>query len=232
MILVTVGLAADALTLAVDVELHLVGIVVVAPKVDCLTRQPVPVRKEMKHRLGGPLALIHIIGVLRETGQVDDAKVTATCRIAVGRGLTDVVPACPDKLPGAVRRVLDDVPSLLVGRTPRSMAVVIGRAHHRRVGIRLVPSLRCYVDAVGRHTVVAARLQGRDALCHEKRLAGEVLRHVLDPLTMVVEADKIQGARLEEMVVGRGLVASCRDRTALVEASDDVGEMDGEQRVG
>ena len=81
--------------------------------------------EEVQHRLLGPLALIHVIGVLGEAREVDDAEVTASCREAVGRGLADVVPARPDILSADEGVMLHHVPGLFVGRTPRSVHIVI-----------------------------------------------------------------------------------------------------------
>ena len=47
MILMRVGLAAHALAPSVDIELHFVGLVVVAPHIDGLTLYPVPVWEEV-----------------------------------------------------------------------------------------------------------------------------------------------------------------------------------------
>ena len=112
------GLTAHTLALTVDEEFHLVGIVVVAPHIDLLTRYPVPVGEEMQHRRRGPLALIHVVGVLGEACQVDDTKIGTACRESVGRGFTDVVPTRPDILSTNVGRMLHHIPCLLMCRTP------------------------------------------------------------------------------------------------------------------
>ncbi len=41
---------------------------------------------------------------------------------------------------------------------------------------------------------------------------------------MIVEADDVERATLEKVIVGRGLVATRRDRTRRVEVSDDLGQ--------
>jgi len=232
MILVVVLLAPHALAAPVDEEFHLVGLVVVAPQVDGLAGQPVPVGEEVEDRLVRPLALVHIINVLRESGQVDDAKIATSRRIAIRGGLADIVPSCPNKLSGTVGSVLHNFPGLLMGRGPRGVGVVIGRAHHRGVGIGQVPALRQHEDAIRGHAVVAARLQGGDALGEEEGLTGEVLGHVLHPLMVVVETDEVDGARLEEVVIRGRFVTARRDGTRGVVALDDVSEVDREERVG
>ena len=119
-------LPSDALRLAVDEELHLVGIVVVAPQVDIVAGHPVPVRKQVQHGLLRPLALVHIVAILGETCQVDDAEVAAAGRETIGRGFAYVVEACPDKLSTNIRRVLHHVPRLFVSARPRGVHIVIG----------------------------------------------------------------------------------------------------------
>ena len=104
-----------ALTLAVDEEFHLVGIVIIAPHVDGLTGQPVPVREQMEHRLLCPLALIHVIHILREAGKVYYSEITAACWEPVWCWLADVVETCPDELSADESIMLHHIPRLLVG---------------------------------------------------------------------------------------------------------------------
>ena len=99
---------------------------------------------------------------------------------------------------------------------PGSVHIVVGRTHESGVGIRQPPLLGSHIDAVGRHLVIAARLQGAHTLRHQERLAGEILRYILHPLVMIVETDDVDSPALEEMVVGIGFVASCRNRTGGV----------------
>ena len=113
-----ISLTAYALALAVDEELHLVGTTVVAPHVDIVTRHPVPVGEEVQHGLLCPLALIHIIGILGETGEVDDAEVTRACRESVGSGFTDIVETRPDILTTHEVVVFHHIPSLLMRTRP------------------------------------------------------------------------------------------------------------------
>lgn len=81
----------------------------------------------------------------------------------------------------------------LMGVSPRHMAVVIRRAGQRRVEERLVPTLRPYEHRVCRHTIIAACHKGRDTLGDVERLAREVLRHILEPIVMVVETYDVEG---------------------------------------
>ena len=113
-----VSLPLDALTLAINKELHLIGIVVVAPHIDIVAWNPVPVGEEVQHRFRGPLALIHVIGILGEACEVDDTEVARTCREAVGRGFSDIVEARPDILSSTVGRMLHHIPCLLVSTRP------------------------------------------------------------------------------------------------------------------
>ena len=113
-----ISLAAHALTLAVDEELHLVGTTIVAPHVNIVTRHPVPVGEEVQHRFLCPLTLIHIIGILGETCEVDDAEVTRACRESVGSRFTDIVETCPDILSTHKVVVLHYIPSLLMRTRP------------------------------------------------------------------------------------------------------------------
>ena len=65
----------NALTLAINKQLYFVGIVVVAPHVNFVTRNPVPMWKEVEHRLLRPLTLIHVIDILGKACEVDDAEI-------------------------------------------------------------------------------------------------------------------------------------------------------------
>ena len=111
------------------------------------------------------------------------------------------------------------------------MHIVVGRTHIRRVGIGQPPLLRCLEYGIGGHLIEAACLQGRYTLREDKRLAGEVLRHILHPLMVVVEADKIDGAALEEVVVRRRLIAAGRDGARGVVTLHDLCQMPGEQTL-
>ena len=162
----------------------------------------------MQHGLVRPLALVHVIHILRLTTEVDDAKVAAAGWEAIGCGFTDVVEARPDKLSTAIRRMLHHVPVLFVRRTPRGMHVVVGRTHETGVGIGQPPLLRRLADGVAGHHVVACRLQGGDTFRHDERTAGEVLGHVFDPLMVVVEADDVDAFSFEQVIVGRRFVTA------------------------
>ena len=188
-------------------------------------------REKVQHVLVGPLALIHIIYVFRESGKVYDAEIAAVSRESVRSRLADVVPAGPDELSRAERRVLYDFPSLLVRAAPRCVSLIVTAAHERRVGVGLVPTLGHDTLFIARHLVISARLKCRNALRHEERLAGEVLRHVLYPLTVVVEAYQIYRSTLEKMVVRVGFVASCRYGTGVVVAFHDVHKVLGKQGI-
>ena len=103
-------LAADALALIIDEQLSLISLIVLCPEIDLLTGEPVPVREEMKHRLISPLALIHIIRVLRETCQIDKSEVTATGRETIRCGLANVIETCPDELATYKGIMFDHIP--------------------------------------------------------------------------------------------------------------------------
>src|SRR5947207_11502882 len=68
---------------------------------------PVPVWKDMDRRDIGPLALVHVITVFRETGEIDDTEVRAARRplgaVAVRCGLAEIIEARPDKLTHDIR---------------------------------------------------------------------------------------------------------------------------------
>ena len=74
--------------------------------------------EQVQHGFLRPLALIHIVGILGEARQVDDAEVARACRESVGRRLADIVEACPDILSADERVVLHHVPGLLMGTRP------------------------------------------------------------------------------------------------------------------
>ena len=106
------------------------------------------------------------------------------------------------------------------------MHIVVRRAHIRGICIRQIPLLRRPDDFIRRHLIVATRLQGRYTLTEYEWLAREVLRHILHPLVVVVEADNINDATLEEMIVGTGLVAAREDGAPRgIIAFDDVCQM-------
>ena len=207
--------------------------VIIAPHIDGLTRKPVPVREEMEHILAGPLTLIHIVTVLRKTRQVDDAEITAACRIGVWRRFSDVIETGPDKLTSHKVVVFHHIPGFLVGTAPGSMHVVVCRTHEGWVGIRQPPFFRCRIDIVARHHVIAAGLQGRNTFRKDERLVREVLGNILHPLMMVVETDDIDGTTLEEMVLRVRFVATSRNRTGAprVVLLHQLGKMLRQKRV-
>ena len=69
------GLSANALALTIDEEFDLVGTTEVAPHINIVTWHPVPMGEKVKHRLRGPLALIHVIAILGETSEVDNTEI-------------------------------------------------------------------------------------------------------------------------------------------------------------
>ncbi len=231
MILMVILFTAYPLTLSIDKELNLIGVVVVAPHIHRLTFRPVPVGEEMEHRLMGPFTLIHVIAVLREPREINDPEIAAPGGEAVWCRLTNIIPASPDELSGTPRCVLHHIPHLFMSGTPRHPAVVIGGAHHRRIRERLVPSLRHNEERVGRHAVITPRGQCRDTFCEEERLAGEVFRHVLHVLMMIVVPDDVEGSTLEEVVV-RARLITCSGNIIMLGIiaqrqifPDDLGEM-------
>src|SRR5574344_2166224 len=130
MVLMTVRLAAHALTLTIHKEFHFVCLIIITPHVYLLTRQPVPVGKKMKHPLLViPLTLIHIVNIFGEARQIDDAEITTAGWESVRCGLADIVEACPDKLSAHIRRMLHHLPCLLMGTAPGCTHVVISTAH-------------------------------------------------------------------------------------------------------
>ena len=203
-----VVLLANTLTLAINKQLYLIGIVVIAPHVNVLSRKPVPMGEEMEHRLLCPFTLIHIVYILGEASQIDDAEIRATGREAVGRRLTNIVETRPNELSTHIRRMLHDIPCLLMGARPRGMHIIIGRTHKRRIGIRQPPLLRSFIDAVAGHHVEASRLQGTDTLREDEGFVWKILGHILDPLVMIVEANDVDSTTLKQMVVRRRLVTT------------------------
>ena len=112
-----------------------------------------------------------------------------------------------------------------MGRTPGGVHIVVGRTHVGGIGIGQPPLLWSLEHGVGGHPVETACLQGGDTLRHDEGLAGEVLRHILDPLVMIVEADDVEGTALEEMVARGGFVAACRDGARRVVTAHDLCQM-------
>ena len=135
MILMGICLPPYTLTAPVDIQLHLIGLVVIAPHVNGLAFYPVPVGEEVQHGLVGPLALIHIVGVLGEACQVDDAEITTPGGIGIRCGFADIIETCPDELSTHKIVVLHHVPCLLMRAAPRGMHVVVCAAFERWVGV-------------------------------------------------------------------------------------------------
>ena len=179
--------------------------------------------EEMEYGLISPFTLVHVIDVLREAGKIYNAEIRTASREAVRRRFSNIIEARPNELSTDIRRMLDYVPSLFMSAAPRCVHIVICRAHKRGICIWHPPFLRCYIDAVGRHLVIAARLQGAHTLRHQERLAWEILRYILHPLVMIVETDDVDSPALEEMVLRIGFIAACCDGTSLVVFLYDIG---------
>ena len=118
---------AHALRPAVDKQLDLVGIVIIGHDLDLAPRLPVPVREKMEHvNIVAPVALIHIIDIFWETGEVDDAEIRAACGPSVGGRFAEIVETGPDELAADKVIVLGVGHGMLVGRAPGNMAVAVG----------------------------------------------------------------------------------------------------------
>lgn len=92
-----------------------------------------------------------------------------------------------------------------------------------------VPCRRCRLASCNSH-----ESGGRYTLGEDEWLAREILRHILDPLMMIIETDDIQGTTLEEMVVRVWLITTSGDRTGgapRVVLANDLCEMLGEERI-
>ena len=113
------------------------------------------------------------------------------------------------------------------------MHIIISRALEGRVAVRQPPLLRSRIDTVARHHVKAARLQGRDTLRHDERLARKVLRNILHPLMMVIEPYHVDGSTLEEMVLRVGLITASRNRSRSprIILLDYLGKVPGKERI-
>ena len=167
--------------------------------------------KKMQHRLvRTPLGLIHIVDVLREASQVDNAKVRATCRPTVRSRLTDIIEARPDVLSTDKVVVLYMAHSTFVTVAPRNMTVVVGGARERGIIERLVPTFGPDEHRITRHPVVTACHQAGNTFRYDERLTGEVLGNTCKPVVMVIEADNIKRTGTEQMIVRIRLVAACR----------------------
>ena len=111
------------------------------------------------------------------------------------------------------------------------MHIVVSRTHIRRIRIRQPPLLRCLIDRIGRHHIEAACLQGRYTLREDEWLAREVLWHILHPLMVIVESNRVDSPTLEEVVIGRRLVTASRDEARSVVTLHDLCQMLGEQTL-
>ena len=87
-----------AQALAVEKQFHFIQ-VRVDPDGDLLAFHawPVPVRKQVQHRLRGPPGLVVVKRVLRETAGVDDSVLRTDVGPRVGRRFAAIVEACPHK---------------------------------------------------------------------------------------------------------------------------------------
>ena len=86
---------------------------------------------------------------------------------------------------------------------------------------------------LARHPVITTRLESRNTLGEDERLAREVPRNILRPLMMIIESDDIDGSTLEEMILRIRLVASGCYRTGAprIILLHDICQMTGEKRV-
>ena len=85
----------------------------------------------MQHRLiRTPLGLIHVVDILREAGQVDNAKVRAACRPTVRSRLTDIIEARPDVL---------STDKVVVLHMTHSTFVTVSYTHLIKKGAPLLP---------------------------------------------------------------------------------------------
>jgi len=131
----------------------------------------------MQHRLiRTPLGLIHVVDILREAGQVDDAEVRAACRPTVGSRLTDVIEARPEVLSTDEVVVLHMTHSSFVTVAPRNMTIVVGGATERGIIERLGPTFGPNEHRITRRPVVTACYQAGKTFRHDDRLDAEVLR--------------------------------------------------------
>ena len=120
----------------------------------------------MKHRFTRPLALVHVVSVFREPGEIDDAEIGTDRRPGIRSRLTDVVPTGPDKHARNEIVLLDQLPCFLVRRAPWSTAVVVSRAGEVSVAIlkRFIPFCWPAPNLVRRHVVTSASGKGRSCL--------------------------------------------------------------------
>src|SRR5271157_8777 len=85
---------------------------------------PIPVRKQMQHRLAGPLALIKVEAILFETAGIDNAG----GRTFHGpHGFAQIVDARPHKIAGDVAVGSDELPELFYVDAPVRAKLEPGR---------------------------------------------------------------------------------------------------------
>ena len=217
------SLVAHTLRLSIHEKLHFVGIVIICPQIYVLSLRPIPMWEKMQHRLvRTPLGLIHIVDVLREASQVDNAKVRATCRPTVRSRLTDIIEARPDVLSTDKVVVLYMAHSTFVTVAPRNMTVVVGGARERGIIERLVPTFGPDEHRITRHPVVTACHQAGNTFRYDERLTGEVHGNTCKPVVMVIEADNIKRTGTEQMIVRIRLVAACRHGARDIELSHHI----------
>ncbi len=117
------------LRLTVYEQFHLISIIIVSPEVDLVTLFPVPVRIQMQNIfIRTPTALIHIVDILRETRQIDNAKIRTAGRPTERCRLSDIIKSGPYELPHNKFIVLHIAHCTLMGSAPRHMAIIVGRA--------------------------------------------------------------------------------------------------------
>ncbi len=175
-------------------------------------------REEVQqHLVRTPVGLIHVVNILREASQVDNAKVRAACRPTVRSRLTDIIETRPDVLSADKVVVLHMTHSTFVTVAPRNMTVIVGGTRERGIIERLVPTFGPDEHRITRHPVITACHQAGNTFRHDERLAGEVLGNTCKPVVVVVEADNIERPGTEQMIVRVRLVATCRHGACGIE---------------
>ena len=180
-------------------------------------------REKMQHRFVSPLTLVKIIGILRKSGKVYNAKVAASSREIKGSGFANIIETRPNKLSRAEGCVFHHIPSSLVSGTPRSARVIVRRAKKRCIDKRAALTWQSSYRVAG-HGIEASRLQSRYTFAQQEGFAGEILGYFSHLLTMIVKANNVYRPTFKQMVVGRSFVTSRRNESRGVVTAYNIGK--------
>ena len=153
------NVAFRAVRLAVQKELHGLAVGEARHRDNlALLAFPVPVREQVQHGLGGPLALVEEVAVLFEAASIQDAGGGV---LGGPPALPDIVDAGPHEVPGDVVVGAHELPQLLHVQVDPSAHARAFRADHFPVRVGLLVDAVVFLFSVAKtvHVVVAHHVQ-------------------------------------------------------------------------